>query len=56
MSLLDACLQTTAQKRMVYAIPCTFSKSYYELILIYNFEQKYDTTYSGGAKLFVYSI
>ena len=33
-----------------------FSKSYYELILIYNFEQKYYTTCSSGAKLIVYSI
>ena len=55
-SLLDACLHITAQKRMVYVLPCTFSKSYYELILIYNFEQKYYTTCSGGAKLFVHSI
>ena len=55
-SLLDTCLHTTAQKRMVYVIPCTFSKSYYELILIYNFEQKYYTTCSGGANFFVYSI
>ena len=35
-SLLDACLHATAQKRMVYVIPCTFSKSYYEPILIHN--------------------
>ena len=41
---------------MAYVIPCTFSKSYYELRLIYNFEKKYYTTYSGGAKLFVYNI
>ena len=41
---------------MVYVIPCTLFKSYYELILIYNFEQKYYTSRSGGAKLFVYSI
>ena len=42
---------------MVYVIPCTFSKSYYELILIlYNFEEKYYTTCSGGATLFMYSI
>ena len=57
-SLLDVCLHTIAQKRVVYVILCTFSKSYmyYELILIYNFEQKYYTTSSVGAKLFVYSI
>ena len=53
-SLWDACVHTTAKKRMVYVIPCTYS--YYELILIYNFEQKYYTTCSGCAKLFVYSI
>ena len=55
-SFLDACLHTTAQKRMVKVVPCTFSKSYYELILIYNIEQKYFTTCSAGAKLFVHSI
>ena len=41
---------------MVYVISCTFSKSYYELILIYSFEQKYCATCSGGDLLFVYSI
>ena len=46
----------TAQKRMVYVIPCTFSKSYYELILIDNFEQKYYMTCSVGDKFFVYSV
>ena len=55
-SLIDTCLHTAAQKQIVYVKPCTFSKSYYELILIYKFEQKYYTTCSGGAKLFVYSI
>ena len=50
-SILDACLHTAAQIRMVYIIPCTSSKSYYQLILIYNFEQKYFTTCFGGAKL-----
>ena len=34
-SLLDACLHTAAQQRMVNVIPCTLSKSYYELIFIY---------------------
>ena len=36
----------------------TFSKSYFQLILINNFEQKIYTTRSGGAtcKLFVFSI
>ena len=53
---IDACLHTAAQKWMVYVIPCTFWKLYYEFILIYNFEQKYHTTCSVGAKLFVYSI
>ena len=41
---------------MVNVIPCTLSKSYYELILIYNFEEKYYTTCSDGAKFIVYSI
>ena len=43
---------------MINFKPCTFSKSksYYQLILIYNFEKNYYTTCSGGAKVFVFSI
>ena len=54
-SLLDACLHTTSQKRIVYVIPYVFPNLHYELILINNFEQKYYMTYSSYAKLFAYS-
>ena len=43
-SLTCVSLDTTAQIQMVYFIACTFSKSYYQLILISNFEKKYYMT------------